>query len=83
MPWGLAGAAGLHPTALLPPRSLRVFDLRDKEHSTIIFESPGAAMPLLRIGWNKQDPRYMAAVTQVGATWAHAVACLPHLPYLV
>jgi WD repeat-containing protein 68 len=43
-----------------------VFDLRDKEHSTIIFESPGAAMPLLRIGWNKQDPRYMAAVTQVG-----------------
>ncbi len=66
MPWGLAGASGLHLKPLLSPRSLRVFDLRDKEHSTIIFESPGAAMPLLRIGWNKQDPRYMAAVMQVG-----------------
>eukprot|EP00879_Flechtneria_rotunda_P003596 GHRR01003831.1.p1 GENE.GHRR01003831.1~~GHRR01003831.1.p1 ORF type:complete len:372 (+),score=88.35 GHRR01003831.1:384-1499(+) len=39
--------------------SVRVFDLRDKEHSTIIFEGPGD-MPLLRLGWNKQDPRFIA-----------------------
>ncbi|KAG6481740.1 WD repeat-containing protein LWD1-like [Zingiber officinale] len=43
--------------------SVRVFDLRDKEHSTIIYESadpPGT--PLVRLGWNKQDPRYMATI---------------------
>lgn len=35
---------------------------RDKEHSTIIYESPRPDTPLLRLGWNKQDPRYMATV---------------------
>ena len=34
--------------------SVRVFDLRDKEHSTIIYESPHPDTPLLRLGWNKQ-----------------------------
>jgi len=42
--------------------SVRVFDLRDKEHSTIIYESPLPDTPLLRLGWNKQDPRYMATI---------------------
>ncbi|EIE18030.1 WD40 repeat-like protein [Coccomyxa subellipsoidea C-169] len=42
--------------------SVRVFDLRDKEHSTIIYDSPQPDTPLLRLGWNKQDPRYMATV---------------------
>jgi WD repeat-containing protein 68 len=42
--------------------SVRVFDLRDKEHSTIIYEAPQADTPLLRLGWNKQDPRYMATI---------------------
>ncbi|DBA98796.1 TPA: WD repeat-containing protein lwd1 [Trebouxia sp. C0004] len=42
--------------------SVRVFDLRDKEHSTIIYESPQPDTPLLRLGWNKQDPRYMATL---------------------
>lgn len=41
--------------------SVRVFDLRDKEHSTIIYESPNG-QALLRLGWNKQDPRYMATL---------------------
>ena len=41
---------------------MRVFDLRDKEHSTIIYESPQPETPLLRLGWNKQDPRYMATI---------------------
>ena len=35
---------------------------RDKEHSTIIYESPQPNQPLLRLGWNKQDPRYMATL---------------------
>lgn len=34
---------------------------RDKEHSTIIFEGPSDT-PLLRLGWNKQDPRYIATL---------------------
>ena len=42
--------------------SVRVFDLRDKEHSTIIYECPQRDTPLLRLGWNKQDSRYMATV---------------------
>ncbi|KAF3611342.1 hypothetical protein DY000_02045081 [Brassica cretica] len=37
--------------------SVRVFDLRDKEHSTIIYESSEPDTPLVRLGWNKQDPR--------------------------
>lgn len=39
--------------------SVRMFDLRSLEHSTIIYESPGLD-PLLRLEWNKQDPNYMA-----------------------
>eukprot|EP00959_Pyramimonas_sp_CCMP1952_P236005 4932309-Pyramimonas_sp.AAC.1 len=42
--------------------SVRVFDLRDKEHSTIIYESPQPETPLLRLSWNKQDARYMATI---------------------
>ncbi|PSC74360.1 WD repeat-containing LWD1 isoform B [Micractinium conductrix] len=42
--------------------SVRVFDLRDKEHSTIIYESPQPDTPLLRLSWNKQDPRYIASL---------------------
>ena len=37
--------------------------IRDKEHSTIIYESPQPDTPLLRLGWNKQDPRYMATIS--------------------
>lgn len=40
--------------------SVRIFDLRDKEHSTIIYESPQPDTPLLRLAWNKQELRYMA-----------------------
>lgn len=42
--------------------SLRVFDLRDKEKSTIIYENPAQDCPLLRLEWNKGDPRFMATV---------------------
>lgn len=39
--------------------SVRMFDLRHLEHSTIIYEDP-EHMPLLRIAWNKINPYYMA-----------------------
>ncbi|CAK9322069.1 unnamed protein product [Citrullus colocynthis] len=42
--------------------SVRIFDMRDKEHSTIIYESPQPDTPLLRLAWNKQDLRYMATI---------------------
>lgn len=39
--------------------SVRMFDLRSLEHSTIIYESPELT-PLLRLCWNKQDHNYLA-----------------------
>ena len=41
--------------------SVRMFDLRSLEHSTIIYETPEMT-PLLRLGWNKQDPNYLATI---------------------
>eukprot|EP00824_Muranothrix_gubernata_P014288 TRINITY_DN29620_c0_g1_i1.p1 TRINITY_DN29620_c0_g1~~TRINITY_DN29620_c0_g1_i1.p1 ORF type:complete len:386 (-),score=79.33 TRINITY_DN29620_c0_g1_i1:72-1070(-) len=41
--------------------SVRMFDLRSLEHSTIIYESPELT-PLLRLAWNKQDPNYLATI---------------------
>ncbi|EFA86579.1 WD40 repeat-containing protein [Heterostelium album PN500] len=43
--------------------SLRMFDLRNLEHSTIIYETPQFT-PLLRLCWNKQDPNYLATIQQ-------------------
>jgi len=39
--------------------SVRMFDLRSLEHSTIIYESSDLT-PLLRLAWNRQDPNYLA-----------------------
>lgn len=41
--------------------SVRMFDLRHLEHSTIIYEDP-THTPLLRLAWNKQDPNYLATI---------------------
>jgi len=41
--------------------SVRLFDLRSLEHSTIVYEAPDGA-PLLRLRWNAHDPNYLAAV---------------------
>ena len=41
--------------------SVRMFDLRHLEHSTIIYEDQHHT-PLLRLAWNKQDPNYLATV---------------------
>lgn len=56
--WGGAGVFA----SVSADGSVRVFDLRDKEHSTIIYEAPQPDTPLLRLAWNKQDPRYMATI---------------------
>lgn len=39
--------------------SLRIFDLRTLEHSTIMYDSPGGT-PLLRLAWNPLDQHYLA-----------------------
>ncbi|CAM9355552.1 unnamed protein product [Chrysoparadoxa australica] len=41
--------------------SVRMFDLRSLEHSTIIYETADLT-PLLRLTWNKQDPNYLATI---------------------
>jgi len=41
--------------------SVRMFDLRSLEHSTIIYETPDLT-PLLRLVWNKTDPNYLATI---------------------
>ena len=41
--------------------SVRMFDLRHLEHSTIIYEDQ-QHVPLLRLAWNKQDPNYLATM---------------------
>ena len=43
--------------------SLRLFDLRQLEHSTIMYETPSKT-PLLRVAWNKQNPNYIATMKQ-------------------
>jgi WD repeat-containing protein 68 len=42
--------------------SVRMFDLRHLEHSTIIYEDP-SHNSLLRIAWNKQEPNYLTTVS--------------------
>lgn len=55
--WGGAGVFA----SVSADASVRVFDLRDKSHSTIIYESPaGPEAPLLRLAWNRLDPRLLA-----------------------
>lgn len=41
--------------------SVRLFDLRSLEHSTIIYESRDMT-PLLRLRWNTRDPNYLATM---------------------
>jgi len=41
--------------------SLRLFDLRALEHSTIMYEAP-PGIPLVRLSWNRLNNYYVAAV---------------------
>jgi WD repeat-containing protein 68 len=60
--YDIAFAQGKHVFASVgADGSVRLFDLRNLEHSTITYESDGLA-PLLRVAWNKQDPNYLATI---------------------
>lgn len=61
--WG-GGEGGTFAT-VSADGSVRVFDLRNIDSSTIIYESPSPETPLVRLSWNKQDPRFLAAVLKV------------------
>lgn len=66
--YDLAFAAGVNVFASVgADGSVRMFDLRSLEHSTIIYESSdrqgGAPVPLIRLAWNKQDPNYLGMIT--------------------
>ncbi|CAG7860019.1 unnamed protein product [Brassica rapa] len=60
--------------------SVRVFYLRDKDHSRIIYESSEPDTPLVRLGWNKQDPRYMATIIMDSAKVVVLDIRFPALP---
>ncbi|CCW64414.1 unnamed protein product [Phytomonas sp. EM1] len=49
--------------------SVRFFDLREMDHSTILYETP-ALHPLLRVAWNQQDANY---ISTFGIDGLHAV----------
>jgi len=60
--YDIAFAKGEHVFASVgADGSVRMFDLRGLEHSTIIYESQDLS-PLLRLAWNKQDPHYLATM---------------------
>lgn len=40
--------------------SVRLFDLRQLEHSSILYDSPKLTVPLLRIAWNRQDLNFIS-----------------------
>lgn len=46
--------------------SARLFDLRNLQHSTIVYEDP-LRTPLMRLAWNKQDSHYLATFAQDSA----------------
>ena len=61
--------------------SLRMFDLRSLEHSTILYESQGLN-PLLRLRWNQFDSNYIATF----ASDSHKIIVIdirrPSIPYV-
>lgn len=42
--------------------TIRIFDLRDQDHCTVLYDSPGKA-PIVKLDWNRLDPRFMAFIT--------------------
>lgn len=62
--------------------SVRMFDLRHLEHSTIIYEDP-QHHPLLRLCWNKQDPNYLATMAmdgmEVSSLWSFSSYTFLHV----
>ena len=69
--------------------SLRIFDRRDMEHSHIVYETEAAAQgggdlgPLLRLGWNKQDPNYIATIRLRDSSTVGLDCRAPNVPVAV
>ena len=59
--------------------SVRMFDLRSLEHSTIMYESADQT-PLLRLAWNKQDPNYLATILMDSPTTIILDIRVPSIP---
>jgi len=59
--------------------SVRLFDLRSLEHSTIVYESENH--PLLRLAWNKQDPNFIATILTDSPRTVILDVRMPSLPY--
>ncbi|CAM9347894.1 unnamed protein product [Heterosigma akashiwo] len=59
--------------------SVRLFDLRSLEHSTIIYETQGLT-PLLRLAWNKQDPNYLGCIMTDSPTTVLLDVRVPSIP---
>merc|ERR1712146_436905 len=83
--YDLAFASGVHVFASVgADGSVRMFDLRSLEHSTIIYESAdgqgGSPVPLIRLAWNKQDPNYLATITMDSNTVVILDIRVPSLP---
>jgi WD repeat-containing protein 68 len=57
--------------------SLRLFDLRSLEHSTILFEHQ---QPLMRLAWNKQDPNYLLTMAEEANTCIVLDVRVPSVP---
>jgi WD repeat-containing protein 68 len=57
--------------------SLRLFDLRSLEHSTILFEHQ---QPLVRLAWNKQDPNYLLTMAEEANTCIVLDIRVPSVP---
>ena len=84
----LAFAAGVNVFASVgADGSVRMFDLRSLEHSTIIYESNdtqgGSPVPLIRLAWNKQDPNYLATLTMDSSKIIILDIRVPSLPAAV
>ncbi len=65
--------------------SLRLFDLRSLEHSTIMYETQNSSaaqnVPLLRIAWNRLDNFYIAAASADSSRVVIIDVRMPSQPY--
>ncbi|KJE92746.1 WD-repeat protein GhTTG1 [Capsaspora owczarzaki ATCC 30864] len=60
--------------------SVRMFDLRNLEHSTIMYET-AELTPLLRIEWNKKNPNYLATFMMDSSEVIIIDTRFPSVPY--
>mmetsp|Transcript_18475 Transcript_18475/g.30797 ORF Transcript_18475/g.30797 Transcript_18475/m.30797 type:complete len:332 (+) Transcript_18475:206-1201(+) len=73
-------AAGAHNFATVgADGSVRLFDLRTLEHSTILYETPDQS-PLLRVAWNRISDNYIATILTNSPTAIIIDVRMPSVP---